>query len=216
MIIKALQAIAIRDPETGDLMSIAYGTVADVPDAVGRSLIADGIAEKYDGGGGSFTFEEGTFTFESELASGDTYECRFAGHHEASPNFLVVSRESYRDTFAEEKNGIFVYSVANLASIMQWDTLPQSSSTYGYHVDGVLNYIRKTATANPTLEAYSSNLFHERGDLAGRVTGEGFVITASSGVAWKEGTYTWKAFWLSETDSREEPIDISDGDEPIK
>lgn len=63
MQIKALQSIVIRNTETGDLTSIAYGTVADVPDEIGQSLIADGIAERYEGGGGSqvVTLWSGTF-----------------------------------------------------------------------------------------------------------------------------------------------------------
>ena len=53
MLIKALQALTIRDPETGNLTSIAYGTVAEVDNTTGASLISDGLAEEYSAGGDS-------------------------------------------------------------------------------------------------------------------------------------------------------------------
>ena len=47
MKIRALKAFTIRDSETGNLTSIAYGGIAEVSDTVGTSLISDGLAEVY-------------------------------------------------------------------------------------------------------------------------------------------------------------------------
>ena len=47
MKIRALKAFTIRDSETGNLTSIAYGGIAEVSDTVGSSLISDGLAEAY-------------------------------------------------------------------------------------------------------------------------------------------------------------------------
>ena len=47
MKIRALKAFTIRDSETGNLTSIAYGGIAEVSDTVGTSLISDGLAEAY-------------------------------------------------------------------------------------------------------------------------------------------------------------------------
>lgn len=47
MKIKALKAFTVRDSETGDLSSIGHGAIADVSDALGQSLIEDGLAEAY-------------------------------------------------------------------------------------------------------------------------------------------------------------------------
>ena len=47
MKIRALKAFTIRDIETGNLTSIAYGGIAEVSDTVGSSLISDGLAEAY-------------------------------------------------------------------------------------------------------------------------------------------------------------------------
>ena len=45
--IRALKALTIRDSETGNLTSIAYGAIAEVSDTLGTSLISDGLAEAY-------------------------------------------------------------------------------------------------------------------------------------------------------------------------
>jgi hypothetical protein len=47
MKIKALKAFTVRDSETGELMSIAHGAVAEVSSTLGNDLIADGLAEAY-------------------------------------------------------------------------------------------------------------------------------------------------------------------------
>ena len=47
MKIRALKALTIRDSETGNLTSIAYGAIAEVSDTLGTSLISDGLAEAY-------------------------------------------------------------------------------------------------------------------------------------------------------------------------
>lgn len=47
MKIKALKAFTVRDSETGNLSSIAYGAIAEVSSTLGESLIADGLAEAY-------------------------------------------------------------------------------------------------------------------------------------------------------------------------
>lgn len=47
MKIRALQAMTIRDPVSGELTAIGYGCIAEVDDELGASLIADGIAEAY-------------------------------------------------------------------------------------------------------------------------------------------------------------------------
>lgn len=64
MLIRALQSIVIRDAETGELTSIGYGLTAEVEDAVGNELVADGIAEKVEsgGGGGSSDFSTAKVT----------------------------------------------------------------------------------------------------------------------------------------------------------
>jgi len=45
--IKALKAFTIRDSETGELIPIAHGGIAEVSDTLGSSLISDGLAEAY-------------------------------------------------------------------------------------------------------------------------------------------------------------------------
>ena len=47
MKIKALKAFTVRDGSTGDLLSVAYGTIADVDGTLGSQLISDGLAESY-------------------------------------------------------------------------------------------------------------------------------------------------------------------------
>ena len=47
MKIRALQAMTIRDPVSGELTAIGYGCIAEVDDELGASLIEDGIAEAY-------------------------------------------------------------------------------------------------------------------------------------------------------------------------
>ena len=47
MKIKALKAFTIRDSETGELIPIAHGGIAEVSDTLGSSLISDGLAEAY-------------------------------------------------------------------------------------------------------------------------------------------------------------------------
>lgn len=58
MKIKALKAFTVRDSETGDLSSIAYGAIADVSDTLGQSLIEDGLAEAYDDGSNDENFKK--------------------------------------------------------------------------------------------------------------------------------------------------------------
>ena len=58
MKIKALKAFTVRDSETGDLSSIAYGAIADVSDTLGQSLIEDGLAEAYDVGSNDENFKK--------------------------------------------------------------------------------------------------------------------------------------------------------------
>jgi len=45
--IRALEALTIRDAETGELTSIPFNSVADVDAEVGGDLIEDGLAEEY-------------------------------------------------------------------------------------------------------------------------------------------------------------------------
>ena len=54
MKIKALKAFTVRNSESGDLSSIAYGAIADVSDSLGQSFIEDGLAEVYEGNMTSF------------------------------------------------------------------------------------------------------------------------------------------------------------------
>ena len=58
MKIKALKAFTVRNSETGDLSSIAYGAIADVSDTLGQSLIEDGLAEAYDDGSNDENFKK--------------------------------------------------------------------------------------------------------------------------------------------------------------
>lgn len=64
MLIKALEALTIRDASTGKLTSIAHGTVAEVDSTVGNELITEGLAEEYSsGGGGSSDFSTAELIF---------------------------------------------------------------------------------------------------------------------------------------------------------
>lgn len=47
MKIKALKPFTMRDVETGELTSIACGSIAVMDDEVGAQLITDGLAEEY-------------------------------------------------------------------------------------------------------------------------------------------------------------------------
>ena len=44
MVVRALQAFTVRDGDTGELTSVAYGTFATVDETLGAALIEDGLA----------------------------------------------------------------------------------------------------------------------------------------------------------------------------
>ena len=47
MKIRALIPFTLRDPESGDLYSLACGAVTTASDELGAQLISDGLAEEY-------------------------------------------------------------------------------------------------------------------------------------------------------------------------
>lgn len=47
MKIRALKPFTMRNSETGELLSIACGSIAVMSDEVGAQLITDGLAEEY-------------------------------------------------------------------------------------------------------------------------------------------------------------------------
>ena len=108
MQIKALQAIVIRNPETGDLMSIAYGTVADVPEGLGNMLISDGIAEAYSGGGGSQTMVvlQETEIVGEKVTDFDFYATYVEIENPVQPVITVVF-DGVRYELAEHDDGLY-------------------------------------------------------------------------------------------------------------
>lgn len=97
MKIRALQALTIRDAESGELTSIPYNSVAEVDAEVGGDLIEDGLAEEYKlvEPTGTKTITENGETDVTEYASADV-NVSGGGLSTAHVEFICTGEEGYQ------------------------------------------------------------------------------------------------------------------------